>query len=245
MLFASSLSYSADSGPLLLQSPTLSKTQIAFAYGGEIWIVSREGGDAQRLVTGAGTLSGPIFSPDGTMVVYTGDYEGNDDVYVVPAAGGEPRRLTFHPGPDVAVGWTPDGKSVLFRTTRASYSRFEKLYTVPVAGGFPAALPLPMGVEGSFSADGTHLAYVPSWNRRLGAVDAYIAIKHYRGGHAARIWITDLSDSSIARIPREGSNDFDPMRVGERVLLSLRSRRPGHALFLRPQDPASEGALQE
>jgi tricorn protease len=217
LLFASSLSYSADSGPLLLQSPTLSRTQIAFAYGGEIWIVSREGGDAQRLVTGAGTLSGPIFSPDGTMVVYTGDYEGNDDVYVVPAAGGEPRRLTFHPGPDVAVGWTPDGKSVLFRTTRASYSRFEKLYTVPVAGGFPAALPLPMGVQGSFSADGTHLACVPSWNRRLGAADVYIAIKHYRGGHAARIWIADLADSSIVRIPREGSNDFDPMWVGERV----------------------------
>ncbi len=215
--FSSALAFSASSGPLLLQSPTLSKTQIAFAYGGEIWVVSREGGDAQRLVTGAGTLSRPIFSPDGTMVAYTGDYEGNDDVYVVPAAGGEPRRLTFHPGPDVAVGWTRDGKSILFRTTRASYSRFEKLYTVPVAGGFPAALPLPMGVEGSFSADGTHLAYVPSWNRRLGAVDAYIAIKHYRGGHAARIWIADLSDSSIMRIPREGSNDFDPMWVGERI----------------------------
>ncbi len=216
-LFSSLLAFSADSGPLLLQSPSFSKSQIAFAYGGEIWIVSREGGDAQRLVTGAGTLSRPIFSPDGTMVAYTGDYEGNHDVYVVPAAGGEPRRLTFHPGPDVAVGWTPDGKGVLFRTTRASYSRFEKLYTVPVTGGFPAALPLPMGVEGSFSADGTHLAYVPNWNRRLGAVDAYVAIKHYRGGHAARIWIADLSDSSIVRIPCQTSNDFDPMWVGERV----------------------------
>jgi tricorn protease len=216
-LFASVLAISADSAPLLLQSPTLSKTQIAFAYGGEIWIVSREGGDAQRLVTGAGTLSRPIFSPDGTMVAYTGNYEGNDDVYVVPAVGGEPRRLTFHPGSDVALGWTPDGKSVLFRTTRASYSRFEKLYTVPVAGGFPEALPLPMGVEGSFSADGTHLAYVPSWNRRLGAADAYVAIKHYRGGRAAHIWIADLSDSSIVRIPREGSNDFDPMWIGDRI----------------------------
>ncbi len=127
MLLASTLVLSADSGPLLLQNPTLSKTQIAFAYGGDIWIVGREGGDAQRLVTGAGTLSRPIFSPDGTMVVYTGNYDGNEDVYVVPATGGEPRRLTFHPGADVAVGWTPDGKNVLFRTTRGSYSRFERL----------------------------------------------------------------------------------------------------------------------
>ena len=114
-LCASVLVFAANSEPLLLQSPTLSKTQIAFAYGGDIWIVSRAGGDAQRLVTGTGLLSDPHFSPDGSMVAYTGDYDGNLDVYVVAAAGGQPRRLTYHPGPDAAVGWTPDGKSVLFR----------------------------------------------------------------------------------------------------------------------------------
>jgi tricorn protease len=214
---APALALAANPVPLLLQNPTLSKTQIAFAYGGDIWIVSREGGDARRLVTGAGTLSRPIFSPDGTMVAFTGDYDGNEDVYVVPATGGEPRRLTFDPGTDVAVGWSLDGKNVLFRTPRSSYSRFEKLYTVPVTGGFPAALPLPMGVEGSYSADGTHLAYVPRWNRRLGAAEDYIAIKHYRGGLAAPIWIANLADSSIIRIPREGSNDFNPMWVGDRI----------------------------
>jgi tricorn protease len=205
------------SGPLLLQNPTLSKTQIAFAFGGDIWIVDRAGGDAQRLVTGTGVLSHPIFSPNGTMVAYTGNYDGNDDVYVVAAAGGEPHRLTYHPGSDVAVGWTPDGRSVLFRTTRSSYSRFERLYTVPATGGFPAPLPLPMGVEGSYSPDGTHLAYVPRWNRRLGAVDSYVAIKYYRGGLTAPIWIANLADSSVTRIPRESSDDFDPMWVGDRI----------------------------
>ncbi len=217
VLFASIITFAADSGPLLLQSPSLSKTQIAFAFGGDIWIVNRAGGDAQRLVTGTGVLSHPIFSPDGSMVAYTGNYDGNDDVFVVAATGGEPRRLTYHPDSDVAVGWTNDGRSILFRTTRGSYSRFERLYTVPATGGFPTPLPLPMGVEGSYSPDGTHLAYVPTWNRRLGAIDAYVAIKHYRGGKAARIWIADLADSSVTRIPREGSNDFDPMWIGDRI----------------------------
>src|SRR5438046_2940639 len=154
-------SLAQESGPLLLQSPTVSKTQIAFAYGGIIWIVDRDGGDARRLVTGTDIETGPVFSPDGTMVAYTGDYDGNQDVYVVPAAGGEPRRLTFHPGTDVAVGWSPDGQRVLFRSTAGSYSRFEKLFSVPVEGGFPTELPLPMGVQGSYSADESHIAYVP------------------------------------------------------------------------------------
>jgi tricorn protease len=44
----------AEDPPLLLQSPTLSRTQVAFAYGDDIWIASRDGGDAHRLVAGGG-----------------------------------------------------------------------------------------------------------------------------------------------------------------------------------------------
>ena len=100
--------------PLMLQRPTMNENQIAFAYGGEIWIVSRDGGNATRLVTGTGLLGRPIFSPDGQSIAYTGNYHGNIDVYMVPTAGGEPKRLTYHPGPDIAIGWTPDGTSILF-----------------------------------------------------------------------------------------------------------------------------------
>ena len=210
LLFSSSLAFSADSGPLLLQTPTLSKTQIAFAYGGDIWIVSRAGGDAQRLVTGTGLLSGPHFSPDGSMVAYTGDYDGNLDVYVVPAQGGQPRRLTYHPSPDVAVGWTPDGKSVLFVSHRLSYSDSDRLFTVPTEGAFPTALPLAMAEDGSYSPDGTHLAYSPffQWEPDW---------KHYRGGQTTPIWIADLADSSIVKVPRDSSNDHNPLWIGDKV----------------------------
>ena len=36
-----------------------------------------------------------------------------------------------------------------------------KLFTVPAAGGFPEEIPLPIAEEGSYSPDGSHLAYVP------------------------------------------------------------------------------------
>src|SRR5208337_5282151 len=68
------------------------------------------------------------------------------------------------------------------------------------------------------------IAYVPSWNRRLGAGPAYIAIKRYRGGHTAAIWIANLSDSSIVKVPRDNSNDFNPMWIGDKIyFLSDRS----------------------
>ncbi|MGH7979608.1 MAG: S41 family peptidase, partial [Limisphaerales bacterium] len=197
--------------PLLLQSPTLSRAQIAFAYGGEIWIVSREGGEAQRLVTGSDRLSGPIFSPDGTLIAYTGNYSGDKDVYVVPAAGGEPRRLTYHPDDDIAIGWTLNGKRVLFASRRASHSDAAQFFTMPLHGTpFATELPLPMGTEGSYSPDETHFAYVPffQWEPYW---------RHYRGGQTTPIWIADLSDSSIVKVPRDNSNDKNPMWVGDTI----------------------------
>src|SRR5205085_6757021 len=92
--------------PLLMRQPTLSKTQIVFVYAGDLWIVPRTGGSAERLTTGVGVETTPVFSPDGSMIAFTGEYDGNVDAYVVPAAGGVPRRLTYHPGPDVVAGWT-------------------------------------------------------------------------------------------------------------------------------------------
>jgi tricorn protease len=217
--------------PLLLQTPSLSAKQIVFAYAGSLWTVPREGGDARRLVSGdPGYANNPLFSPDGSLVAFTGNFDSNEDVYVVPAAGGEPRRLTTHPGTDVALAWTPDGKRILFRTTREAYSRFEKLYTVSVDGGFPEELPLPMGVQGAYSADTRQLAYVPTWNRRGGAGDAYIAIKNYRGGKTSPIWIAQLSDSSVTPLPRDNSNDFNPLWIGDKIYF-LSDRAGATTLF--------------
>src|SRR5215831_5775868 len=100
--------------PLLLQKPAISKTHIVFVYAGDLWSVPRAGGDAVRLTSGPGDETDPAFSPDGTRIAFTGEYDGNVDVFVVPAAGGVPKRLTWHPAADRALGWTSDGKSVIF-----------------------------------------------------------------------------------------------------------------------------------
>lgn len=198
--------------PLLLRMPTVSKTEIVFNYGGDLWIVSRDGGDARRLTSDVGEETDPAFSPDGSMIAFTGEYDGNKDVYVVPATGGEPRRLTYHPADDLVVGWTPDGRKVLYASWGNSFRHFEfQLYTIPVEGGFPTQLPLPVAAEASYSADGSHLAYVPhvQWQN---------AWKRYHGGQTTPIWIVNLKDSTIeAKIPRDNSNDHYPMWVGDTV----------------------------
>ncbi|MGE0130481.1 MAG: PDZ domain-containing protein [Blastocatellales bacterium] len=206
-----SFSSAQSNKPLLMRQPAMSRTSIVFVYAGDLWIVNREGGEASRLTTGVGNETSPRFSPDGTTVAFTGEYDGNVDLYTVSATGGVPKRLTYHPGADGLAGWTPDGKRLLFTSQRNSSSgRFARLFTMPVDGSFPAEVPLPMSYEGAYSPDGSHLAYVP-------LPRGFNAWKRYRGGMATPIWIANLSDSSIEKLPRTDSNDFNPMWIGDRV----------------------------
>jgi tricorn protease len=216
--------------PLLLQKPTVNRTHIVFVYGDDLWIVDRNGGDARRLTSGSGTKTDPVFSPDGSQIAFTGEDQGNQDVYVIPANGGLARRLTYHPGPDRVIGWTPDGKQVLFRASRSSSSWYSRLFTVPREGGLPTEIPLVMAYDGSYSPDGTRLAYVP-------IPPAFQIWKRYRGGRATPVWIADLSDSHIQKVPRVDSNDFNPMWVGDRIYF-LSDRDGPFTLYV--YDPASK-----
>jgi tricorn protease len=209
LLVVANFACAADDSPLLAQEPSISKTEIVFAYGGYLWSVPRAGGEARQLTTG-GHESSPDFSPDGKWIAFTGQYDGNEDVYVMPAEGGEPRRLTWHPANDSPVGWTPDSKQILFISTRDTYADITRIYSIPAEGGVPDVLPMWRAFEGSYSPDGKSFAYVPN----LKWQDAW---KRYRGGQTTPIYIVRLSDLHLDKLPRENSNDANPVWVGDTV----------------------------
>jgi tricorn protease len=197
--------------PLLLRNPALGQDGIAFLYGGDIWLVAREGGEARRLTSVGSVVAGPYFSPDHTQIAYSSWVHGLTDVYVVSAAGGVPRRLTWEPTGSRVAGWTPDGKDVLFASMHASYSDFPRLYRVRADGvGSAQLLPLPSAAGGSFSDDGSTLAYVPvePWQP---------AWKRYRGGQTTPIWLVNIKTLDVEKIPRENSNDSNPVWSGATV----------------------------
>jgi tricorn protease len=199
-------------GTRLLRTPTVSATQIAFAYAQNIWTVPRAGGMARRITSFQGQTSNPHFSPDGKWIAFSGEYAGNLDVYVVPAEGGEPKRLTWHPGADTVQGWTADGRSIMFSTTRATWSPSgaPRFWTVPVEGGVEEPMTLPRGYQGKISSDGSHIAYRMnnSWDEER---------RNYRGGQNRPIWIVDLKTYDLVSPPWTDSKDMDPVWVGDAV----------------------------
>lgn len=236
-LMLTSICLADENPPLLLHHPTLNSTHIIFEYAGDLWSVPRAGGVALRLTAGNGAASDPIFSPDGREIAFTGSYDGNSDVYIIPATGGTPRRLTYHPSPDLVIGWTRDGQRVLFRSARESANRSSQLFTVSRDGGFPTPLPLPIVAEGSYSPDGKELAYV--------SLDhAFEIWKRYRGGRTSPILIARLSDSSVTPVPRDNSNDFNPMWVDQRVFFLSDRNGPMSLLSYDTQSKAVSVALK-
>ena len=216
VLFAcvlASAPYLAQVDARLMRYPAVSKTQIAFEYGGDIWVCPKGGGTAERLTTAKGEESFPRFSPDGSLVAFTGNYDGNEDVYVIPARGGVPTRLTFNPSPDRAVGWTPDGKRVLTASPRESgRERFSQLYEVPVQGGLPEKLPVPYGEFGALSPDGKTLAFMPN-------SQDFRTWKRYRGGWVSRIYLLGLESHESRRVGDDGANYSQPMWHGDTLYL--------------------------
>ena len=106
---------------------------IYFSYDGDIFRVGADGGTAMRLVSLGGNENYPVVSPDGRLLAFSSDINGNNDVFIVPVGGGEVTRLTWHEANDYPVG--P-------RTRRPSISRATAPTAAPpIPWVWTAALP--------------------------------------------------------------------------------------------------------
>jgi tricorn protease len=205
----------------LLWQPTISKSHIAFIYADDLWVANLDGSNPKRITASEGIESNPVFSPDGTTIAFTGQYDGNIDVFLIAVTGGIPKRLTWHPGNDLVRDFSPDGKKVLFASQRNSFTaRYYQLFTVDIKNGSEMQLPVPNAFWASYSANGNKIAYTT-------LIDAFEQWKNYRGGRMSRIWIYDTKSHDVTEIPKPkgGCNDSKPVWDGENVF--FRSDRNG------------------
>ncbi|MBK9272588.1 MAG: PD40 domain-containing protein [Saprospiraceae bacterium] len=215
----------------LLRFPATHSGKIAFTYSGNIYLVSTEGGLARRLTSHEGMEIFPRFSPDGSKISFTGQYDGNSEIYTMPSEGGTPSRVTFSAtlgrddvsdrmGPNnICMGWK-DHQTVVFRSRWKDFNDWKgQLYTVDINGSMPEKLPLPHGGFCSFSPDKKKLAF----NRTFREFRTW---KRYRGGQADEIWVFDFESKQTAKITDSNAQDIFPMWHGDKIyFLSDRDSR--------------------
>ncbi len=214
LLFCCSLSMAVEftsPNAKMLRFPDVSEDTIVFLYAGDLWRVDKDGGLASRLTSSTAMEQFPKFSPDGKMIAFNGNYDGNTDVYIIGSEGGSPVRLTHHSSPDMVVDWYPDGKNILYRSTMESpRTRFNQFYKQSIEGGLAEKLKLPYGELASFNEDGTKMVFqIISCEFRTW--------KRYRGGMASDLWLYDFEKEISEKITNFDGTDAVAMWHGDTI----------------------------
>ncbi|MBI1334019.1 MAG: hypothetical protein GC165_14195 [Armatimonadetes bacterium] len=228
-----------------LSHPDIHGDRIVFTAEGDLWIAELKSGDAWRLTSDRGVETNAHFSPDGSQLAYTAQYDGGRDVYMMPIDGGIPRRLTFFSGGDDSFadgvqGWTPDGKNIVFNSgAKLSAPKWEQvmtqqLFTVSSTGGLPKLVAVPRATYASWSPDGKSVVYVPSSSEWMNWF-------RYEGGEADQVWLADITKGTFSRLTDSKSVDTEPIWFGSEVYFV--SERSGTRNLWR-LDPATKRAVQ-
>lgn len=197
----------------LMRYADASQNHIVFTYESDLWLVSIDGGNAQRITRDEGGEVFAKFSPDGKKLAFTASYDGGTDVYVMDIQGSAPIRLTYHPAQDLVLDWFPDGKSILFRSRREYPYRADMLYKISIDGGLPQKLPVDRAGLASLSPKADQIAY----NRNSREFRNW---KRHQGGTAQDIWVGSLAKKDYQKITSFVGTDNYPMWHGNAIYFS-------------------------
>ncbi len=215
-------------GPFM-QYPDIQGNTIVFTSGGDLWKAPAEGGTATRLTFSDGRESYPEISPDGSLIAFTGEYDGNADVFVMNINGGDITRLTFHPGMDEVIGWNSTKNKIMFTSGRLSPSRYVKMFLISPDGTGLEEMIMYDAARGSFSPDGSKIAYNKDSQDNA-------TWKRYKGGRAQEVYIYDLKTNEEINISNYDGSDRWPMWIGNKIYFSSDRDR---VLNIWSYDPAN------
>lgn len=147
---------------------------IVFDLLNDIYAVPATGGEARLIHGGPATQITPVFSPDGTRLLYLSDEDGADNLWISGADGSSPRRLTAETV-DMPMGptWTAGGDGVAAAWMLANYpNQATEIRLLDVRGGTGRTIvETPKNgrdvQEAAFSPDGRFVYYterlIDSW----------------------------------------------------------------------------------
>lgn len=206
LLLLSCIAASADNSALWLRKNAISPdgTQIAFAYQGDIFVVSAQGGIARQLTTHSAYESDPLWSADGKYIIFSSFREGSKDIYRTTAQGGAPQRISCYAGNETPLAVLPSGE-ILFKANiqidplYRGFPNTEQLYSIPLQGGrvrHISSLPI-MGI--SVSSQGTVI-----YEDYKGVEDALR--KHHTSSVTRDIWMYQSANAQAGASGEPSTN---------------------------------------
>jgi dipeptidyl aminopeptidase/acylaminoacyl peptidase len=191
---------------------------------GEIHLMTA-GGD-NRLTNNAFSEGYPQLSPDGTMIAFYSDRDGNAEIYVMGVDGSNPVNVTNHAASDYGVTWSPDGTRLAFRSDRDGNA---EIYVMDVDGSNPVNVTNQPGSSEwapDWSPDGTKLIFVSN-----------------RDGNG-EIYGMNADGSNQVNLTNNSGGDYGPRWSPDGSMISFQSDRDGDfEVFTMESDGSSQTNL--
>jgi len=186
---------------------------IAFAYQGDIYVVSATGGTALPITLADAYDFMPVWSPDSKSIAFASDRYGNMDVFIVAAKGGIAERLTYHSSPDLPSDFTKDGKQIVFTSSRLDLATCQlgpspalpELYSVPAAGGSDKQILTTPALWARYSSTGDQLVY----QDQKGYEDEYR--KHHTSSVTRDVWLYNVGSKTYTMLSSFAGEDLNPV----------------------------------
>ena len=190
---------------LALSAAGAEREQIVFARvfpnAGQIglYIARADGSDEHRLLTGAAIDYDPVWSPDGSTIVFTSDREGSADLFRVNPDGSGIERLTDNPAYDDQAAFSPDGRQLVFVSTRSGGT--SDLWTMDLASRRARALTSGAGGDfrPSWSPDGRWIAFSSDRAATIG-----FAHGRWEGLHRVDVYVIHPDGTGLKRVNEHG-----------------------------------------
>jgi eukaryotic-like serine/threonine-protein kinase len=170
--------------------------------GSDIWILDTSG-RSSRLTFDPAVETNPIWSPDGTRIVFSSNRLGPFDLYWKFASGaGNEELLLKSDNTKFALDWSADGQFVLYQDIAQTTQR--DLWALPLFGDKKPIAVVQTNfneAQGNFSPDGHWVAYVSD---ESGTSQVYVQNFPPAGGK----WMVSINGGSMPRWRRDGNELF-------------------------------------
>ncbi len=192
-------------------------SKISFSFQGDIWVVSSNGGKAERITIHEAYDGWPLWSSDDKSIAFSSNRFGNNDIFKIPSSGGMPTRITYHSANDILSDFTANNE-LLFTTAR-EYMQVEwdhELNVVSANGGTPKLLLDAVGEMPTQSPDGRFISFVKGWGR--------VTREDYRGSANNDIWIFDTKNNKYSKLTDFDGHDNMPRWLDSRTILYISAK---------------------
>jgi Tol biopolymer transport system component len=189
-----------------LNNPELSPDgqRVAVQRSGDIWLIETARGVRSRFTFDAALDYQPVWSPDGSQIVFTSTRQSSGNLYRKPTSGAANEELLLeNPQSKTPTDWSPDGRFLLYRGRDLNEGNYD-IWALPLdreRKPFPVVQTDFDEREGQFSPNGKWVAYQ---SNESGRFEIYVQPFPGPGGK----WQVSANGGAQPRWRRDGKELF-------------------------------------